>query len=99
MRKIVVGIAGVVSLLLAGILAWDAGATPLTGTIGVQPGPNYSFVEKAACGGPGILGRCPIGQHWICLAPNNCACIDCNQALICSPPKHLININGTWYCR
>jgi len=93
MRKMFIGMTTAAVLTFSGILAWNAEATSLPG----NPGVNYSLVEKAACGGR--LGRCPTGQHWICASPHNCACIPCNKALICKPPRHLVNINGTWYCR
>jgi hypothetical protein len=47
MRKLAIGITAAVALLLAGILAWNAQATPLTGATTVRPGTNSSLVEKA----------------------------------------------------
>ena len=82
MRKIVIGITGVV-VLLAGSLAWNAEAITLTETI-VQSGPNYSFVEKAAtCSPPRMLLN--VGGTWYCVSA-------------CPSPKVVKNMNGTWYC-
>jgi hypothetical protein len=84
MRKIVIGITGVVVLLLAGSFAWNAEATALTGTIGVQSGPNYSLVEKVqTCSPPKMLLN--ISGTWYCVSA-------------CKPPKVVKNYNGTWYC-
>jgi len=38
------------------------------------PGPNYSPIEKIACGGPGP--RCPWGRTWVC-GPYGCGCAPC----------------------
>ena len=63
MRKIVIGITGVVVLLLAESLAWNAEAITLTETIGVQSGPNYSLVS---CSPPRMLLN--IGGTWYCVS-------------------------------
>jgi hypothetical protein len=74
MRKVIIGIAGTVVLLLAGILAWDAEATSLTRTIMVHPGPNYSLVSgqdlKGYCGRPPGSGCGPGAGGQFCCAPN-----------------------------
>ena len=38
------------------------------------PGPHYSPIEKAACGGPGP--RCAWGRTWVC-GPYGCGCAPC----------------------
>jgi hypothetical protein len=50
MRKLAIGITGAAALLLAGILAWNAQATPLTGSTTLYLAANQSLVEKAAQG-------------------------------------------------
>ena len=47
MHKRVIGIAGAVGLLLAGIFVWSAEAAPLSGSAVL--GSNHSLVEKADC--------------------------------------------------
>jgi hypothetical protein len=78
MRKLVIGTTGAVALLLAGILAWNAEATTLTGAITARPGTNYSLVEKAGCWLPGLPGECDIGKHWVCSPRgHHCRCAPC----------------------
>jgi hypothetical protein len=77
MRKVVFGLTGAVVLLVAGIFAWNAEATSLTGTIMVHPG-HYSLVEKAGCRRNG--GFCPLGLRVKCSAgsqPGKCQCVPC----------------------
>ena len=69
MRKVIMGITGAVVLLFAGILAWNAEATALAGTISVQAGTNYSLVQKAGCRLPGF---CPRGEDLV-----NGRCVAC----------------------
>jgi hypothetical protein len=59
MRKLLIGVAGAVGLLLATMLAWNAEATPLTSAT-FHETTNYSLVEKTGCKRSGI---CPKGQH------------------------------------
>jgi hypothetical protein len=76
MRKL--GITGAVVLLLAGLSAWNAEATPLTGTMSVQPGTNYSLVEKAECQGANVV--CEAKKMVACnkgTPQPDCACVDC----------------------
>jgi hypothetical protein len=68
MRKVTIGITVALALLLAGILARNAGATPLTGTVHRRT--NYSLVEKAGCG---FLDKCHIGKHLVCLRRQVCS--------------------------
>ena len=63
MRKPVVGIIAAVTILFAGILAWNAEATTLTSATAVPPGTNFSLIEKAGCWLP---GNCDIGQYQVC---------------------------------
>jgi hypothetical protein len=58
MRKLVIGISAALALLLGGILAWNAEATPLTGATATHPATSYSLVEKAGCWLPGLPGEC-----------------------------------------
>jgi hypothetical protein len=74
MRKLVIGITVVVTLLLGGILAWNAEATTLTGATTVYPRTNFSLVEKAGCWLP---GNCNIGQYQACDRRGRCKCTPC----------------------
>jgi hypothetical protein len=74
MRQLVIGITAAVTLLLGGILAWNAEATTLTGATTVHPGTNFSLVEKAGCWFP---GNCKIGQTQICDRRGRCRCTPC----------------------
>jgi len=74
MRKFVVGIAGAVALMLAGILAWDAEATPLSGATAVHPEASYSLVERAGCWLP---GKCDVGKQQACDRRGRCKCVPC----------------------
>ena len=68
MHKVFVAITG--ALLLAGILAWHAEATTLSGVATVPAARGYSLVEKAGL----FFGRrCPRGMHQIC-TQRACAC-------------------------
>ena len=64
MRKVSVTIAGAVVFLLVGILAWNAEATPLSGSPILHSAASSSLVEKAACRHQWPFSRCPLGQHW-----------------------------------
>jgi hypothetical protein len=78
MRKLVIGITAAATLLFAGILAWNAEATPLTGAAAIPPGTNHSLVEKAGCWLPGLPGECDVGQHRICdRFSHHCKCASC----------------------
>jgi hypothetical protein len=78
MRKLVIGTSAAAALLLAGVLAWNAEATPLTRATTVPSGTNYSLVEKAGCWLPGLPGECDIGKHRVCNRfGNRCKCAPC----------------------
>jgi hypothetical protein len=68
MRKLVFGLAAFGAIVAIGSLAWASSATI------PAPSPNYSPIEKAACGGPGP--RCPWGRTWVC-GPYRCWCAPC----------------------
>ena len=76
MRKLAIGITAAVALMLTGILAWNADATPLTGSTTARPGTNYSLVEKAGC--KGLPGHCGVGKHKVCdRFSHACKCVPC----------------------
>jgi hypothetical protein len=76
MRKLAIGITAAVELMLIGILAWNADATPLTGSTTVRPGTNYSLVEKAGC--KLLPGHCGVGKHKVCdRFSHACKCVPC----------------------
>jgi hypothetical protein len=77
MRKTVMGITGTLTLLLAGLLAWNAEASSLTSSTTARPGANYSLVEKAGCWLPGLPGECEIGQQRMCDRHGHCKCAPC----------------------
>jgi hypothetical protein len=77
MRKVIIGISGTVGLLLAGILAWNAQATSLTGTIMVHPRPNYSLVDDQDL--RGVCLRKP-GTGCGPSAAGYCCAVDCTRA-------------------
>jgi hypothetical protein len=51
MLKFPLRVAGPVVLLIAGLLAWDAEATTLTGFLGIQSVTDYSLLNKVGCSG------------------------------------------------
>ena len=65
MRKTVLALATFGALGAACSFAFAGSATI------PAPGPNYSPIEKIACGGPGP--RCPWGRTWVC-GPYGCGC-------------------------
>jgi len=71
MSKLVVAITAAVTLLLAG----HAEATPLTGATAVNPGTNYSLIEKTGCWLP---FECAIGRHQVCYWHSHCQCVPCS---------------------
>jgi hypothetical protein len=84
MRKLLIGIAGAVALLLAGMLVWNAEA--LTGTTTSRPTPNFSLVEQIGCRFPGI---CPAGQRVM-----NGKCIPCTPT--CNGCPCYIKVGTGW---
>jgi hypothetical protein len=72
MPKLAIALAGAAALLFAGILTWNAEATPLAGAATGLP--NSSLVEKVGCYGGGI---CPFGRRWICPPYRPCWCAPC----------------------
>ena len=87
MRKSVIGIAGTLALMLAGILAWDADATTLTNAAAGQRLANHSLVEKAGCWLPGLPGECELGQQKVC------DCFHKKGWQMCSLPR-LVSLAG-----
>ena len=96
MRKLPMGISTAIALLLTGMLAWNAGATTLTGATAAHPGASYSLVEKVGCRRSWL---CPMGEIRICSAPGVCECVPCERGLRCTPPKVLVNEDGVWKCK
>jgi len=80
MRKMVIGIAEAVAVLVVGLLTWNAEATPLTGAADVRPGTNYSLVERAGCSGQ--RDACPSGWGQTSQISNGrVRCCQCGLAL------------------
>lgn len=73
MRKVAIAFAATIALAFAGLLAWNAQAASLAGTI---PATRYSPVEKVACGGPGP--HCPWGRTEVC-GRRGCWCAPCGH--------------------
>jgi hypothetical protein len=78
MRKVSVAIAGALVLLIVGILAWNAEATPLTGATPLHSAADSSLAEKIACRRQTPFSRCPLGQHW-----QAGSCVPCPGFLAC----------------
>jgi hypothetical protein len=107
MRNVSLGITGAVVLLLVGISAWNAKATPLTGIVGVQPKTTYQLLEKAACDEADPL--CKQGTELTC-SPGatgpDCACLECGSGgktlcpnkSICAPLGTCKACGGAWKC-
>jgi hypothetical protein len=91
MPKVAIGITLV--LLLAGSLAMNVEAAPLTGSTTLRPATNYSLVEKAACGGEGLFARCERGLHW-----EGHQCVPCPVALTCNYPNCWIRRSSGYVC-
>jgi hypothetical protein len=75
MRKAVIGIVGAIALMLAGVLAWNAEATPLTGVTSTSPAMSHSLVERVACGVWGPV--CGGGRTLVCRPLRGCWCAPC----------------------
>ena len=71
MRKLIIGSTAAVAVLLAG----HAEATPLTGATTVNPGTNYSLIEKTGCWLP---FQCAIGRHRVRYWHSHCQCVPCS---------------------
>jgi hypothetical protein len=102
MRKVAIGLTGAVLLLLAGLLASNTEATPLTGTMSVQPWTNYSSVEKADCDKDDPI--CKKGMTLACNPGDPQPYCECNQE-DCSPAESLCPSGykccvklGRWIC-
>jgi hypothetical protein len=74
MRKLLIAIMSTAALMLGGTLAWNAQATPLSGTTATPPSTNYSPVETVACGIRGVCGR---GRTLVCRPLGGCWCAPC----------------------
>jgi hypothetical protein len=110
MLKVSIGITGAVVLLLVGISAWNAKATPLSGIVGVQPKTTYPLLQKAAC--DEADSRCEKGKAWTCplaaTGPDSpdCACLECDSGekarcpdkSICAPPGTCRMCVDGWKC-
>jgi len=113
MRKVSIAITGAVILLLVGVLAWTADATPLAGTTGVQSG-TYSLIQKAGCNDPEDATICAEGTKVTCKArPEGtpaalrCYCESCSarsaaqaEPIVCPCPRRTCCNPGTgsWKC-
>ena len=65
MTKLKLFLYATAAVLGAGVMVWDAEATPLTGTLDpLAAGETRSLVLKAGC----VFGttRCPAGTKWSC---------------------------------
>jgi hypothetical protein len=69
MRKLGLVLASLLLMLVAGLLAYKAEATPMLPSI-----PLSSPVETVGCGGPGPY--CPSGRTRVC-GPAGCWCAPC----------------------
>jgi hypothetical protein len=69
MHKLGLVLASLLLMLVAGLLAFKAEATPMLPSI-----PQSSPVEAVACGGPGPY--CPPGRTRVC-GPAGCWCAPC----------------------
>jgi hypothetical protein len=74
MRKLALGITAALALMGAGVLAWNAEATTLSGAAIAHPEAQSALIEKAGCWLPGLPGECEIGQHKLCDRFHNKAC-------------------------
>ena len=72
MHKLVI-VTATGALMLGGTLAWNAQATPMSGTT-PAPATNYSQVERIACGIRGVCGR---GRTLVCRPLGGCWCAPC----------------------
>jgi hypothetical protein len=86
MRKVAFGITAAIVPLFAGILAYNAEATPLTGVISVQPGTNCSLVKKTDCDKDDPI--CKKGMQLACKPGDPQPYCECNQE-VCSPERSL----------
>jgi hypothetical protein len=85
MHKVSTRVTWAVVLLFTGLLSWNAWGTVLTAVGPVDQAANHSLVEKAACGGLGMVARCPGGQHWRCFGRDNCKCVVCPRFYFACP--------------
>ena len=85
MRKVSIVVTGVAVLLFVGILAWNAEATPLSGTTGFESG-TYSLVVKARCDDSVPNDKtCSREETVECTnergSPPDCNCVSCKDLL------------------
>jgi hypothetical protein len=75
MNKVIVAVVLVVTVLLAGLLSWNAEATTSAGIAGLPAAvKNSSLIKKTACA---VTGKhCPPGYIWTCNA-KKCWCARC----------------------
>ena len=93
MRKVAIGITGAVVLLLAGILAWNAEATTLTGATTFRAGTNYSLIEKAGCS---EADQCPIGQEVWGTQEDHNKCVSCTPPPLDTANCHYVHCGPGW---
>jgi len=103
MRKMVLGTAGALMLLLASLLAWNSQAAAYSGTLFM--GPTYSLVQNVDCD---AADACEKGKHLVCPLggpPSECECEDCGghpvcprDASICCPPGTCCVCNARFKC-
>lgn len=80
MAKLPLVLCATAATIVAGLFAWKAEATPVTGAAhSLAVIQSYSQVQKVGC----IFGtsRCPAGTKWVCTAlkggGKQCACRPC----------------------
>jgi hypothetical protein len=71
MRKFSIGTTAAVAFTFAGILAWNAGATPLAGSAATRSG---ALIERTGCV---LSGHCGVGKHKVCDHFHVCQCTPC----------------------
>jgi hypothetical protein len=71
MRRVWTAALFLVMVMFTAGIVWNAQASPMS----LPSTPNYSPVQKVACGGPGRY--CPWGSHWVCGPAGRCGCVAC----------------------
>jgi hypothetical protein len=80
MRKLVIVLTATVAMLFAGLLAWNAEATTVTGPVAVGAKTHSPIVEETGCrrNGPAVgANGCLRGTHQICKKNQGCWCAPC----------------------
>jgi hypothetical protein len=80
MRKLAIVLTATLAMLFAGLLAWHAEATTVTGAVTIGAKMYSPIIEETGCrsNAPAVgANGCVRGTHQVCKKKTGCLCVAC----------------------